>query len=80
VYGNSFESCLVAVANPNEQALKRWAENNGIDAQDFPALCTNPKAREYILGELTKFAKEKKVIVISLNILFFVLVCKIGYR
>jgi long-chain acyl-CoA synthetase len=58
------------VVNPNEQALKRWARNNGIDAQDFPALCTNPKAKEYILGELTKLAKEKKVIVISLNIVF----------
>jgi long-chain acyl-CoA synthetase len=58
------------VVNPNEQALKRWARNNGIDAQDFPALCTNPKAKEYILGEFTKLAKEKKVIVISLNIFY----------
>lgn len=70
VYGNSFESYLVAVVNPNEQSLKRWAENNGIDAQDFPALCSNPKAKEYILGELTKFAKEKKVIVIYLTFFF----------
>ncbi|KAJ4798145.1 Long-Chain Acyl-CoA Synthetase [Rhynchospora pubera] len=61
VYGNSFESCLVAVVNPNEQALKRWAGNNGIDGEDFAALCANPKAKEYILGELTKLAKEKKL-------------------
>lgn len=61
MYGNSFESCLVAVGNPNEQALKKWAGNNGIDGQDFAALCANPEAKKYILGELTKLAKEKKV-------------------
>ncbi|XP_078169792.1 long chain acyl-CoA synthetase 4-like [Carex rostrata] len=61
VYGNSFESCLVAVGNPNEQALKKWAGNNGIDGQDFAALCANPEAKKYILGELTKLAKEKKL-------------------
>jgi long-chain acyl-CoA synthetase len=61
VYGNSFESCLVAVVNPNEQALKRWAENNGINGQDFAALCANPEAKKYILGELAKLAKEKKL-------------------
>jgi hypothetical protein len=27
VYGNSFESSLVAVVNPNQQALERWAGN-----------------------------------------------------
>ncbi|KAJ3683080.1 hypothetical protein LUZ60_013307 [Juncus effusus] len=61
VYGNSFDSCLVAIVNPNEQALKRWAENNGIATEDVNALCANPKASKYILGQLTAFAKEKKL-------------------
>lgn len=60
VYGNSFESFLVAVANPNQQALEHWAQEHGISG-DFKSLCENPKAKEYMLGELTKIGKEKKL-------------------
>ena len=60
VYGNSFESSLVAVVNPNKQALERWAESNGVTGE-FAAICEDPKAKEFILGELTKMGKEKKV-------------------
>lgn len=60
IYGNSFESFLVAVANPNQQALERWAKENNISG-DFDSLCENPKAKEYILGELSKIGKEKKL-------------------
>ncbi|KAJ4711896.1 Long chain acyl-CoA synthetase [Melia azedarach] len=60
VYGNSFESFLVAVVNPNKDSLERWAADNGVDG-DFNSLCENPKAKEYILGELTKIGKEKKL-------------------
>lgn len=60
VYGNSFESSLVAVVNPNTQALERWAESNGVTGE-FATICEDPKAREFILGELTKMGKEKKL-------------------
>ncbi|XVF10422.1 hypothetical protein REPUB_Repub07fG0181500 [Reevesia pubescens] len=60
IYGNSFESFLVAVVNPNMQALERWAAGNGISG-DFDSICQNPKAKEYILGELSKIGKEKKL-------------------
>ncbi|GFP86723.1 long chain acyl-coa synthetase 4 [Phtheirospermum japonicum] len=60
IYGNSFESCLVAVINPNQQAVERWAEQNGLSG-DFNALCENPKVKEYFLGELSRIAKEKKL-------------------
>ncbi|CAI9772654.1 unnamed protein product [Fraxinus pennsylvanica] len=60
IYGNSFESFLVAVINPNKQAVERWAEQNGISG-DFNALCQNPKVKEYLLGELSKIGKEKKL-------------------
>jgi len=60
VYGNSFESSLVAVVNPNKQALERWAESNGVTGE-FAAICEDPKAKEFILGELTKMGKEKKL-------------------
>ncbi|GLT78103.1 hypothetical protein SLA2020_496490 [Shorea laevis] len=60
VYGNSFESFLVAVVNPNKQALELWAAENGIDG-DFDSICQNPKVKEFVLGELTKTSKEQKL-------------------
>ncbi|XP_012086726.1 long chain acyl-CoA synthetase 4 [Jatropha curcas] len=60
VYGNSFESFLVAVVNPNKQALENWAKENGING-DFKSLCENPKAKEFTLGELTMTARENKL-------------------
>ncbi|KAI3493400.1 hypothetical protein L1887_41789 [Cichorium endivia] len=60
VYGNSFESFLVAVVNPNKELLQQWAEENGVDG-DFCGICENPKTNAYILGELTSIAKEKKL-------------------
>ncbi|KAK6918229.1 AMP-dependent synthetase/ligase [Dillenia turbinata] len=60
IYGNSFESFLVAVVNPNKQALENWAKENGVHG-DFESLCKNPMAKEYILGVLTKIGKEKKL-------------------
>ncbi|KAF8698195.1 hypothetical protein HU200_035714 [Digitaria exilis] len=60
VYGNSFESFLVAVVNPNQLVLERWAEQNGITGS-FAELCENSRAKDYVLAELTKIAKEKKL-------------------
>ncbi|GMP96500.1 hypothetical protein CsSME_00045130 [Camellia sinensis var. sinensis] len=60
VYGNSFESFLVAVVNPNKQVLERWAEENGVPG-DFNSLCENPKAKQNVLVELTRIGKGKKL-------------------
>ncbi|KAG9143162.1 hypothetical protein Leryth_021368 [Lithospermum erythrorhizon] len=60
IYGNSFESFLVAVVNPNKQAIEQWAAENGISG-DFSSLCENPKVKEFIMGELSKVGKEKKL-------------------
>ncbi|KAK6131911.1 hypothetical protein DH2020_034348 [Rehmannia glutinosa] len=57
VYGNSFESFLVAVAVPERKALEDWAANNQ-EKGDFQALCSNVKARKYILDELNSTAKQ----------------------
>ncbi|XP_023728302.1 long chain acyl-CoA synthetase 4 [Lactuca sativa] len=60
VYGNSFESFLVAVVNPNKESLEQWAVENGVDG-DFCTICENPKTNAYILGDLTNIAKQKKL-------------------
>lgn len=53
VYGNSFESFLVAVVVPEKQALEDWATLNN-KTGGFEELCNDPKARRYIQDELNK--------------------------
>jgi len=60
VYGNSFEAFLIAVVNPRKQTLEQWAEENGI-SMDFDSLCEDSRAKSYILEELSKLGKEKKL-------------------
>lgn len=51
VYGNSFESFLVAVVVPERKALEDWAVEHNFTG-DFQSVCENLKARQYILDEL----------------------------
>eukprot|EP00850_Spirogloea_muscicola_P001110 SM000004S14980 [mRNA] locus=s4:490198:504514:- [translate_table: standard] len=60
VYGNSFESVLVAVAVPNEANLKDWAKTNNVQG-DYTAICSNPQAKKYVLDELTGAGKKGKL-------------------
>ncbi|BAU00640.1 hypothetical protein VIGAN_10225100 [Vigna angularis var. angularis] len=60
VYGNSFEAFLVAVVNPRKEALEQWAQENAI-SKDFNSLCEDARAKSYILAELSKIGKEKKL-------------------
>ena len=57
VYGNSFESFLIAVVVPERQPLEEWAAVNN-KAGDFAELCNDPKARAYIQDELNKTGKK----------------------
>lgn len=59
VYGNSFESFLVAVVVPDRKALEDWAALNN-EPGDFSLLCENPKARKYILDELNSTGQAHK--------------------
>ncbi|KAM7279046.1 hypothetical protein ACFE04_006180 [Oxalis oulophora] len=60
VYGNSFESSLVAVVNANKQEVEQWAAQNGLTG-DFNSICEDPRTKDYIIGELAKIAKENKL-------------------
>ncbi|KAM3379884.1 long chain acyl-CoA synthetase 4 isoform X2 [Capsicum galapagoense] len=60
IYGSSFESFLVAVVSPRKEEVEKWANQNGLSG-DFNSLCGNSTLKEYILGELTKAGKEKKL-------------------
>uniref|UniRef100_A0A0E0MGC7 Long-chain-fatty-acid--CoA ligase n=1 Tax=Oryza punctata TaxID=4537 RepID=A0A0E0MGC7_ORYPU len=56
VYGNSFESFLVAVVVPEKQAIEDWAAQNN-KTGDFAELCNDLKSRMYIQDELNKAGK-----------------------
>jgi long-chain acyl-CoA synthetase len=60
VYGNSFESCVVAVVVPNEAKLLEWAKAKGI-AGDYAAVCGTSEANEMILNELKTTGKAAKL-------------------
>ncbi|GMP48274.1 hypothetical protein CsSME_00015684 [Camellia sinensis var. sinensis] len=60
VYGNSFESFLVAVVVPDRKALEEWAVNNS-ETGDFKLLCASSKARKYILDELNSTGQKNKL-------------------
>uniref|UniRef100_R7W8U0 Long-chain-fatty-acid--CoA ligase n=1 Tax=Aegilops tauschii TaxID=37682 RepID=R7W8U0_AEGTA len=57
VYGNSFESFLVAVVVPEKQAIEDWAALNS-KSGDYAELCSDPKARRYIQDELNQTGKK----------------------
>jgi long-chain acyl-CoA synthetase len=57
VYGNSFESFLVAVVVTQKQAIEDWAALNGMSG-DYAEFCNDPKARRYIQDELNKTGKK----------------------
>ncbi|KAK9287009.1 hypothetical protein L1049_015417 [Liquidambar formosana] len=60
VYGNSFESFLVAVVVPDRKALEDWAANNN-ETGDFKSLCKNLGARKYILDELNRTGQKHQL-------------------
>jgi long-chain acyl-CoA synthetase len=61
VYGNSFKSCVIAVVVPNKEKLMEWAPSAGITEKDFAAVCKDPKAKAYVLGELVATGKAEKL-------------------
>lgn len=60
VYGNSYESFLVAVVVPERQALEDWARKHDL-TDDYKSLCGNMKARKYILDKLNSTGQEHQV-------------------
>ncbi|XP_010473705.1 PREDICTED: long chain acyl-CoA synthetase 3-like [Camelina sativa] len=60
VYGNSYESYLVAVVCPSKIQIEHWAKEHNVSG-DFESICQNPKTKEFILGEFNRVAKDKKL-------------------
>ncbi|KAL5729370.1 long-chain-fatty-acid--CoA ligase [Ranunculus cassubicifolius] len=57
VYGNSFESFLVAVVVPEKKVIEDWEVSQN-ETGDFQSLCEHPKARKYIMDELNSIGRK----------------------
>lgn len=60
VYGNSYESFLVAVVVPNEQSLQSWAASNGLKG-DLNDLCKEKRVQDFLFLDLTAIGKKQKL-------------------
>lgn len=60
VYGDSFQSHLVAVVIPEPASITALAKELSLSNQDIEALCKDPKVKEAYLKELGKVGKDAK--------------------
>jgi len=62
VYGDSYQSCLVAVVVPDFEVLKNYAKENGFEkADDIAALCVDEKIKKTIMADITETGKDSKL-------------------
>ncbi|GFR48302.1 hypothetical protein Agub_g10182 [Astrephomene gubernaculifera] len=60
VYGNSFESYLVAVVVPCKDTITAWAKTADVQGE-YEKVLEDPRTKAYILSELTRVAKEDRL-------------------
>lgn len=58
VYGDSFNSCLVAIVCVDPDALKGWAAGEGIKYESLGQLCNDPRAKAAVLAEMDAVGRE----------------------
>ena len=61
VYGDSYQSCLVAIVVPDEDVVKQWAKESGdptLSGLAFNQLCKSKTLRDTILKEIKALGKK----------------------
>uniref|UniRef100_A0A453KAR3 Long-chain-fatty-acid--CoA ligase n=2 Tax=Aegilops tauschii subsp. strangulata TaxID=200361 RepID=A0A453KAR3_AEGTS len=58
IYGDSFNSFLVAIVAVEPDVLKAWAASQGIQSEDLRQLCADPRAKAAVLADMDSIGKE----------------------
>ncbi|KAK3136107.1 hypothetical protein QOZ80_5BG0428200 [Eleusine coracana subsp. coracana] len=61
VYGDSFNSSLVAIVAVEPQVLEAWAASEGIQYEDLKQLCADPRAKAAVLADMNSIGKEAQL-------------------
>lgn len=60
VYGDSFQTFLVAIVVPDEEPVRAWAKSHILDINSstpYPELCERVELRNEILSEIQRLSK-----------------------
>ncbi|GAB2218726.1 hypothetical protein Drorol1_Dr00001955 [Drosera rotundifolia] len=61
VYGDSFNSCLVAIVAVDPDVLKDWAISEGIKFDDLGQLCNHPRAKAAVLTDMDELGRQAEL-------------------
>ncbi|KAH7654854.1 long-chain acyl-CoA synthetase protein [Dioscorea alata] len=61
VYGDSFNSSLVAIIAVDHDALKSWAASEGIKYDDLQQLCNDQRVRAAVLADMDNLGKQAQL-------------------